>query len=106
MAQLAFPFWHFTKDVLLEKLNTSVHGLSEREARRRLKRLGLNVLSRKRKRATSFLLLLAQFKSPLILLLLFAAAILILARNPSYSRMLFLARINLVLCHQNFYKLG
>ena len=68
------PFWSLSGDVLLSQLQSSVQGLRGEEAGRRLesnadRRLG------GRKRATPFVLLLSQFRSPIVLLLLFAAGL-------------------------------
>ena len=49
-------------------------GLDEKEAQKRLKQYGANLL-RPRKKSYSILLLLAQFNSPIILLLVFAAGL-------------------------------
>jgi len=61
-------------DELLSKIGTSQQGLSTVEAERRLHVYGTNELAQKRKRSSivSFLL---HFKSPLILILLFAAGL-------------------------------
>jgi len=61
------------KNDFLSRMGTSAEGLSEEEAERRLRIYGTNELARKKKRAgiVSFLL---HFKSPLILILLAAAA--------------------------------
>ena len=60
-------------DELLSRLGTSTQGLSSQEAEQNLNIYGTNELARKRKRSgiISFLL---HFKSPLIIILLFAAA--------------------------------
>jgi Mg2+-importing ATPase len=68
------PFWSLAGDVLLHQLQTSLQGLSGAEAAQRLegnadRRLG------GRQRTAPFVLLLSQFKSPIILLLLFAAGL-------------------------------
>jgi len=66
------PFWGEMPGRALELLNTSPEGLSSEEARRRLKVYGPNRLKPK-KRSDPLTLFIGQFKSPLILLLLFAA---------------------------------
>ncbi|BAI62051.1 magnesium-transporting P-type ATPase [Methanocella paludicola SANAE] len=65
-------FWSETSGQALEALGTTQQGLSSEEAERRLKKYGLNRL-RPKKRSDPLTLLLGQFKSPIILLLLFAA---------------------------------
>ena len=64
-------FWSLTAADLLERLQTSREGLSEVEARRRLDRFGRNTL-KARKHAGVLTLLLSQYKSPIILILVFA----------------------------------
>ena len=61
-------------DELLSRLGTSPQGLSSQQAEQNLNVYGTNELARKRKRSgiISFLL---HFKSPLIIILLFAAAL-------------------------------
>jgi Mg2+-importing ATPase len=67
-------FWSLTPSDLFRQLGTGERGLSSEEARTRLARLGANVL-RPRRRAGMANLLLSQFKSPIILILLFAACL-------------------------------
>ena len=61
-------------DELLNRIGTSPQGLSTEEAARRLETYGTNELARKKKN-TAIVSFLLHFKSPLILILLFAAAI-------------------------------
>ncbi len=68
------PFWHQPIEECLAQLNSTGQGLSQREAIARLKRDGANRLNGK-KQTGSWGLLLAQFKSSIILLLLFATGI-------------------------------
>jgi len=68
------PFWHSTIEQHLAQLNSSITGLSRREAEERLQRDSANRLNNK-KQTGAWLLLLAQFKSSIILLLLFATGI-------------------------------
>ena len=67
-------FWSVPTANLLGQLGTTPEGLASHEARRRLARLGPNVL-KPSKQSGEVLLLLGQFKSPLILILLFAAGL-------------------------------
>ncbi len=67
-------FWSYTTDEILKELGTSREGLSEAEAERRLKEHGPNILH-PRKRTDALTILIGQFKSPIILLLLFAAVL-------------------------------
>ncbi|MDD2725183.1 MAG: HAD-IC family P-type ATPase [Methylovulum sp.] len=68
------PFWHKSIDQQLTRLGSSLQGLSQRDAEIRLKRDGANRLNDKKKTG-AWRLLLAQFKSSIILLLLFATGI-------------------------------
>ena len=67
-------FWSRPADEVLARLETSRQGLSSGEARARLVRHGPNVLKPK-KRTDALTLLAAQFKSPLVLILVFAAGL-------------------------------
>lgn len=65
-------FWSETPANALEALETTPEGLSSAEAERRLKAYGPNRLNPK-KRSDPLTLFIGQFKSPIIILLLFAA---------------------------------
>ncbi|HZP82176.1 MAG TPA: magnesium-translocating P-type ATPase [Chthonomonadaceae bacterium] len=67
-------FWNVTAAELLPRLQTTPQGLSDAEARQRLARSGANLLKRKT-RTDAVTLLLAQFKSPILLILLAAATL-------------------------------
>lgn len=71
MPQFPAAFWSLASAELLQKLESSGGGLTDDEAERRLERYGANLL-RVPKRTDVFTLLLAQFKSPIILILFFA----------------------------------
>ncbi|HVP21020.1 MAG TPA: magnesium-translocating P-type ATPase, partial [Anaerolineaceae bacterium] len=66
--------WNLPPETLFELLHTSPQGLTSAEANERLKRFGRNEITSK-ERVTPFQLFLDQFKSPLILILVFAAII-------------------------------
>ena len=68
------PFWSTPTSELLTELQTTFHGLTSHEARERLARYGSNLLKPKKK-SDALTLLLAQFKSPIILILIFAAGL-------------------------------
>jgi P-type Mg2+ transporter len=72
--QLLVAFWSLSAAALLRELQTSAAGLTSAEAQERLARYGLNRLKAK-SRSDSLTLFLGQFKSPIILILLFAAAL-------------------------------
>jgi Mg2+-importing ATPase len=67
-------YWSLTPDQLFSALNTSNKGLQPADAEQRLKQYGLNTI-RAQQQATAFRLLLSQFKSPLVLILIFAAIV-------------------------------
>ena len=65
--------WHsLSEEEIFRKLNTSLKGLSQKEAEERLKKYGYNELAEK-KRRTALQMFLSQFKDVFILLLIFAA---------------------------------
>jgi len=67
-------FWALPLNTVLTRLQASLGGLSEAEARKRLQFYGYNTLKPK-KRNDSLTLLIAQFKSPIIIILLFATGL-------------------------------
>jgi P-type Mg2+ transporter len=67
-------FWNVPTAELLQQLQTTSQGLTSDEARRRITLYGPNLLKPK-KRTTTLSLLLSQFKSPIILILIFASAL-------------------------------
>src|SRR6266851_5137697 len=80
MSQPLPPFWSVSSDELFKQLvwgpatGTIQQGLTSNEAQLRLKRYGANLLKPK-KEASTISLLLSQFKSPIILILLIAAGL-------------------------------
>src|SRR5512133_2684793 len=73
---LATPaaYWSLTPDQLFSELNTSRDGLQAIDASQRLKQYGLNTIGTQQQ-MSPFGLLLRQFKSPLVLILIFAAIV-------------------------------
>ncbi|MCX6722544.1 MAG: cation-transporting P-type ATPase, partial [Candidatus Staskawiczbacteria bacterium] len=67
-------------DELLKNLKTSPDGLSSNEVLNRQRIYGRNTLNIKKK-SNTFFLLLSQFKSPIILILVFAAILSIFLRD-------------------------
>jgi Mg2+-importing ATPase len=67
------PWWSQALDDLLAKIGSSRQGLSSVEAQKRLRQVGPNTLKVK-KQASALTFFLGQFKSPIILILLFATA--------------------------------
>jgi len=66
------PFWSVPADELLARLEATPAGLSRAQADERFARFGANAL-KPRKRLSALPLLLAQFKSPLVLILVAAS---------------------------------
>lgn len=67
-------YWSLAANELLSKLHTSEKGLSQQEGEERLKQYGMNVIQ-EQKQVTALILFLNQFKSPLVLILIFAAIV-------------------------------
>ena len=67
-------YWSFSAEALLSALHASKNGLEPADAEQRLKQYGLNTI-RAQQQATALRLLLSQFKSPLVLILIFAAIV-------------------------------
>ena len=74
-------FWSLPVSDLQKLLDAKPDGLTRDEAEARLKQYGSNLLGQK-KEATAVFLFLAQFKSPIILLLVFAASLSIYLGRP------------------------
>ena len=81
MNKLQPAFWSIATTETLEQLQTTAQGLTTDEARARLTRYGANLLKPK-KRSDSLSLLISQFKSPLILILLFATGLSFFLHDP------------------------
>lgn len=67
-------YWEIKPEALLTALGSRPEGLTEKEAQRRLKKFGPNLL-KKKKKVSRFSILLSQFKNPIILILIFAVII-------------------------------
>ena len=74
MEQPTEAFWSISSVELLQRLKSAPVGLTPSEAKLRLSQYGSNLLKPK-KRSDTLTLLLSQFKSPIILLLLFATGL-------------------------------
>jgi Mg2+-importing ATPase len=72
--QQTVAFWSVPTTELLERLRATSGGLSSTEAQKRLEQYGSNLL-RPKKKSDALTLLLNQFKSPIILILIFAAVL-------------------------------
>lgn len=67
-------FWSVPTSDILQRLQTSAKGLTDDEAEKRLKQYGPNLLEHK-KRSDTPALLIAQFKSPIIIILVIAGVL-------------------------------
>ena len=75
-------FWSVPASEMLEDLQTTSEGLKNSEINERLKRYGTNILKPK-KRSDTLTLLLSQFRSPITLILLFAAGLSFFLHEPT-----------------------
>jgi Mg2+-importing ATPase len=67
-------YWSLSNQELFQDLQSSEQGLTDEKAKQRLGDIGANLLVTKRK-TTPFQIFLAQFKSPIVLILIFATII-------------------------------
>jgi Mg2+-importing ATPase len=67
-------YWTLSTEQLLSTLHTALNGLQQPDAENRIKQYGLNALQAQQKN-TAFALLLSQFRSPLVLILIFASIV-------------------------------
>ena len=67
-------FWSLSTDQVLQQTRSTITGLSRQDAKQRLSEYGTNRLKQKHK-SSAFILLLNQFKSPIILILIVAAVL-------------------------------
>jgi Mg2+-importing ATPase len=74
MNQSRTQFWSVPSHELLQQFQTTPQGLVSDEVQQRLLRYGANLL-RPKKKSDTLTLLFAQFKSPIILILIFAAGL-------------------------------
>jgi len=81
MDKNSLNFWSIPPEALLDRLGATRHGLSSQTAKERLIHFGPNRISPK-KRTDDLTLFLAQFKSPIILILIFAALLSFFLHDP------------------------
>jgi len=74
-------FWSIAATEMLQQLQTTAQGLTTDEARARLTRYGANLLKPKKK-SDALTLLVSQFKSPIILILVFATGLSFFFHDP------------------------
>jgi Mg2+-importing ATPase len=82
MSAVEKPFWSIPSSELFEQLKTTPEGLTNDEVQRRLSSYGYNRLQEKKK-TDALTLLLNQFRSPLVLILLAAAILSIFLQDPT-----------------------
>ena len=82
MIQQPPKYWGTPQSDLLAQLNAKMEGLSSAEAKQRLIQYGANLL-KPPKRSDALALLIAQFKSPIILTLIFAAGLSAFLHDPA-----------------------
>lgn len=75
-------FWSYDKDAILKQLNSSENGLSTKEAEDRIEKYGKNIFEEK-KSTSKFMIFLSQFKSPITMILIFAAILSIFLQDYS-----------------------
>ncbi|HSF22970.1 MAG TPA: cation-transporting P-type ATPase, partial [Blastocatellia bacterium] len=68
------PYWSLAPELVLSALRTTNNGLQPADVKQRLMQYGLNTI-REQQQATALRLFLNQFKSPLVLILIFAAIV-------------------------------
>ena len=73
-------FWSLSREQVLQQTHSTTAGLSRQDAKQRLSEYGANSLKQKHKSST-WMLLLNQFKSPIILILIFAAVLSIFVQD-------------------------
>ncbi|MEH1825790.1 MAG: magnesium-translocating P-type ATPase [Nostoc sp.] len=73
-------FWSLSTDQVLQQMHSTTAGLSRQDAKQRLSEFGANSLKQKHK-SSAWILLLNQFKSPIILILIFAAVLSIFLKD-------------------------
>jgi len=73
-------FWSLPTEQVLQQMRSTTAGLSRQDAKQRLSEYGANSLKQKHK-SSAWMLLLNQFKSPIILILIFAAVLSIFLRD-------------------------
>ncbi|MGD0277235.1 MAG: HAD-IC family P-type ATPase, partial [Syntrophales bacterium] len=83
MIQQPITYWGIPQLDLLTQLNAKEEGLSSEESEKRLVQYGANLLKLPTKRSDALSLLLAQFKSPIVLTLIFAAVLSSFLHDPT-----------------------
>jgi P-type Mg2+ transporter len=76
------PFWSLSASELLGNFKSSLTGLTSEDAKKRIIQYGANRL-KPQKRSDAFTLLLGQFKSPIILILILATGLSVFLHDPA-----------------------
>ena len=87
-------FWSYDKDYVLKSLDSSESGLSSKQACDRIDTYGKNVFE-KRKSESQFMIFLSQFKSPITMILIFAAILSIFMKDYSDGIIILLSLIHI-----------
>ena len=75
-------FWSYDVNDILNSLNTSANGLSNKEAEDRIDKFGENIFEEK-KSTSKFMIFINQFKNPITMILIFAAILSIFLKDYS-----------------------
>lgn len=102
MKDIPAAFWTMSADLLIRTLETNPEGLTQGEALARRSRIGLNVLSAK-KHSGGLFLFLSQFKSPIILILIFAAGLSFFLHDPA-DALIILSIVLVIRSRRPFFK--
>ena len=94
-------FWSYSTEDIFKELNTSKKGISSEEAANRIEKYGKNILGEE-KSSSKFMVFLSQFKSPITLILIFAAILSIFTKDYSDGFIiLIIIMISSLLCYMN-----
>jgi Mg2+-importing ATPase len=89
MTQTPQPFWSISVTELIDNLQSRITGLTSDDAKRRLVTYGANQL-KPQKRSDALTHFIAQFKSPIILILLFATGLSLFLHNVVDASIIFI----------------
>lgn len=97
------PFWSLPTPQVLQQTRSTVAGLSRQEAKERLSEHGANSLKQTHK-SSAWVLLLSQFKSPIILILSYLCNIIQNWYQPFLSKLIHRTHVNLTIQGKLFYE--
>jgi Mg2+-importing ATPase len=81
------PFWSLPTDQVLQQTHSTTSGLSRQDAKQRLSEYGANSLKQTHK-SSALILLINQFKSPIILIQIFAAVLSIFLQDAAAATLI------------------